>query len=218
MAGVKGQLQGRGVRRRQAILDAAIEVFAVRGFRGGALAEIGRRAGISAAGVLHHFGSKQALLLATIQERDRRSVPAASELSDLGGIEMIRGLLRFARQGVDEPGLDALHTMLLAEHLAQDSEVQQYFLERGRLVQIWLAEGIRTGQDRGEISAAVDPEATAAEILAFQEGASLLAQLDPGVSLIGLYEVYIDKLVAAISESEPVTAAGGLARRASDAG
>src|SRR5438445_6310992 len=117
MAGVKGQVQRRGVERREAILAAAIEVFAVRGARGGALAEIGERAGTTRAGVLHHFGSKEGLLLAAIKERDRRAGEDFVALGQEGGVALLRGLMRYAQQAEDEPGLSALHITLLVENL-----------------------------------------------------------------------------------------------------
>ena len=59
----------RGEQRRREILRTAVEVFGEQGFRGSSLREIAARVGISEAGLLHHFGSKAALLTATIEER-----------------------------------------------------------------------------------------------------------------------------------------------------
>jgi AcrR family transcriptional regulator len=204
MVGIKGQVQQRGIERRQAILEAAIDVFARNGFRGSAITEIGQQAGISGTGVLHHFGSKANLLMAVIQDRDRRAESEFRELAGTGGIEMLRGLMRYARQGVAEPGLNALHTVLLVEGLGQETLTHDYFLSRMRRIIKWIAEGLERGKQSGEIRADVETEQTAAAIVAFQEGASLLAQLDPTRSIVELYESYLDELISSIA-ADPAT-------------
>jgi AcrR family transcriptional regulator len=199
VAGVKGQVQRRGIERRQAILEAAIEVFARSGYRGSAMNEIGERAGITGTGVLHHFGSKAALLLATIRERDRRAEPGFRSLAELGGVDMLRGLIRYARQGETEPGLNALHTVILAESLEEGTPAHEYFLDRSRLITGQLAKGIDRGKEQGLIRVDVDSTATAAMVVAFQEGASLMAQLDPSLSLADLYDTFLGGLIHHIS-------------------
>jgi len=161
VVGVKGQVQQRGVERRQAILSAAIEVFARNGFRGSAINDIGARAGISGTGVLHHFGSKAGLLFAVIQERDRLAEVGFRDLADAGGLEMLRGLIRYARKGLEEPGLNALHSVLLVEGLGSDSITHDYFVARMGQVTRLLAEGLAQGQAAGEIRHDVDVDATA---------------------------------------------------------
>jgi AcrR family transcriptional regulator len=199
VTGVKGQVQQRGVARRQAIVEAAIEVFARTGYRGSAVNEIGELAGISGTGVLHHFGSKAALLLATIRERDRRAEPGFRSLAETGGTDMLRGLVRYARQADTEPGLNALHTVIMAESLGEDTPAHDYFLERSRRVMAQLASGIERGKELGQVRTDVDSAATAAMVLAFQEGASLLSQLDPDLSLADLYDSFLGGLITLLS-------------------
>src|ERR687898_3638484 len=63
----------RGIERREAIIEAALEVFAARGYRSGALGEIAARVDVTPAGILYHFGSKEGLLVAVIRDWDRRA-------------------------------------------------------------------------------------------------------------------------------------------------
>jgi AcrR family transcriptional regulator len=207
VVGVKGQVQRRGVERREAILDAAIEVFATSGARGGALAEVGRRAGTTRGGVLHHFGSKEELLLAAIKERDRRAGEDFLALAHQGGIAMLGGMTRFAEQNLREPGLSALHTTLLVENLHQASAARRYFARRATTVRQALASGLERGQERGEIRPDVDCLAEASGILAFQEGASILAQLDPTTPLTDLYRSFFDNLISRIATPTAASAA-----------
>ncbi len=55
---------------RQAILDAALECFAERGFHGVSVREIARAVGVRESGLYHHFGSKEALFDAVLFETD----------------------------------------------------------------------------------------------------------------------------------------------------
>ena len=57
----------RGVARRRLIIEAAMDVFTRKGFRSSSLSEVAEKAGVTAQGILYHFGSKQELLLAVIR-------------------------------------------------------------------------------------------------------------------------------------------------------
>ncbi len=48
-------------RNREAILDAALEVFSAQGFRGATLDQIAERAGLSKPNMLYYFGSKETI-------------------------------------------------------------------------------------------------------------------------------------------------------------
>lgn len=49
------------------ILRAALDCFAAQGYHGTSIREIASRAGLSVAGIYHHFSSKQALLVAVLE-------------------------------------------------------------------------------------------------------------------------------------------------------
>jgi AcrR family transcriptional regulator len=56
----------RGRRRREAVLDAAEELFLARGFLGVSMDELGAAAGITGPGLYRHVASKDALLMAVL--------------------------------------------------------------------------------------------------------------------------------------------------------
>lgn len=64
--GSAGRRPGRSDTRRQ-ILDAARTLFAANGVRGTSLRAVAAAAGVSHAMIRHHFGTKEALFLATVQ-------------------------------------------------------------------------------------------------------------------------------------------------------
>jgi AcrR family transcriptional regulator len=96
---------------RRAILDAAEELFAQRGYERTSLGEIGRRAGVSAALPAYFFGGKRALYEAVLErlllEREQRLEPlaarAAEELDRTGALRpalelLIDGYIDFLRE------------------------------------------------------------------------------------------------------------------------
>jgi AcrR family transcriptional regulator len=202
VAKLKAPLTGqarRGEERRSAIVAAAIDVFATRGFRSGALAEVGERVGVSPAAILYHFGSKEELLLAVIAERDRRAGADLAALPPKDGMAALRGAVRFAEQSEREPGLTALHTVLQIESLEPDSPAHAYFQLRSRLLREWVEKSLRAAKRKGEIRKDVDCAATAARVVAYLEGAAVLWLVDRSVSLVDLYRGFFADLTVALS-------------------
>jgi AcrR family transcriptional regulator len=196
MVGVKGQIQRRGVERRKAIVQAALELFAAKGARGTSVADVAERVGITPPAVLHHFGTKDDLLLAVVGERDRRSQGAFLDLLAEGGLAAIRNLAEVAEANENERQLVACYVVLEAENLQDDDVAHCYFLTRSRTMRQAITAALEKGQEAGEIRADVDCKAKADEILAFMAGAAVQWSLDPTMSLTGLYRTYLDGVVS----------------------
>ena len=64
--------------RRRDLLRAARDCFAEHGVDATSLRQIAARAGMTHTGLLHHFGSKEELVLAVLQERDREEERSAA--------------------------------------------------------------------------------------------------------------------------------------------
>lgn len=196
---LKGQAH-RGAQSRKAIVAAALEVFAVRGFRSGALAEIADRVGLTPAAILYHFGSKDALLVAVIAERDRRATDELARAPDGGsGLASLRGVMSIAELLEREPGLAALHTVLQVESFDRDAPAHDYFLERSRVVRAMVEEILVDAQEAGEVRPDVDCAAKACEFVAFQEGASVMWLLDDSLSIVDLYRSYVDAFIESVA-------------------
>jgi AcrR family transcriptional regulator len=83
--------------RREAILDAALELFRQRGFHSVGIDEIGTAAGISGPGVYRHFASKSSLLVALFDSITERMLVAADEIrkSECPPAELLDRLVAF---------------------------------------------------------------------------------------------------------------------------
>ena len=70
----------RDIQRRRELLDALIEEFATGGIGDRSLREVAAAVGTSHRMLLHHFGSREALLLAVVAEVERRQTGLLSEM------------------------------------------------------------------------------------------------------------------------------------------
>jgi len=103
---------GRGADTRERLLDAAERIFAERGFEGASMRAVTQAAGTSVSAANYHFGSKEALLRATLLRRvgplnDRR-------LERLDALEAEAG----GRPLKLETILDAFLRPVFEEHMA----------------------------------------------------------------------------------------------------
>jgi len=190
----------RGADTRRAILEAAMALYARGGVKGTGLAAIGQAAGVTHAGVLYHFGSSRELLLAVIDERDRRFWrETAVHWEGRVGLESLRQLPRLAEWNRENFELAKLYTILESENLDEDDEAHGYFLEHRRRVRRHVQRAIEEGQRRGEIWPEIDAGVKADEAVAFMDGAQMNAMLDPKVDIVAIFESYTDALVAQLA-------------------
>ncbi|MGH8882753.1 MAG: TetR/AcrR family transcriptional regulator, partial [Stackebrandtia sp.] len=98
------QREQRTALRRRQILRAATEIFGTRGYRNGSLSEIAEQVGITHAGILHHFGSKNQLLLEVLDYRDEVDVEDLEGQHPPEGMALFRHLVATARYNTDRPG------------------------------------------------------------------------------------------------------------------
>jgi AcrR family transcriptional regulator len=200
--GVKGQVQRRGVERRRQIVDAAIDRFASTGFRGTGLAAVAEAAGVVPSAIVHHFGSKEGLLQAVMEERDARTSADLASPAAPGGIAGLRHLVDIAAAVERERRLAELFTVLQVESFDPTHPLHDYFVKRSRIVRRQLEAVVRAGVEAGELRSDVDVSSVASEALAFMEGAQQVWLLDPGRhSLVELYRGYFERLIDALSTS-----------------
>ncbi|GGQ18738.1 TetR family transcriptional regulator [Streptomyces roseolilacinus] len=207
MAGVKGQVQKRGAERRRALVDAAITLFARNGVRGTGVAAVAERAGVTPSALIHHFGSKDGLLRAVLEELDRRALERLSATPEARPTvrQAFDWFVRDAEHtAAAERELAALHLTLTAESLEPGSVLHAWFRDRGRALRARLADVFRRAVADGSARADLPVEALAAEAAAFLEGVHLLWLLDPGkVDLVAVNRGYFDALAARIEPPAP---------------
>ena len=155
--------------RRAEILDAALEVFADAGFRSGSLREIADKAGMSQAGLLHHFGSKKRLLAAVLEHRDEINM-GFFDLNSRDGLAYMRGLLRLVAHNCSVPGLVEVYCQLSAEATSADHPAHDYFAARYVRIRKIMADSLRDVDAKGFLREGSDPDEVARDVLALSDG------------------------------------------------
>ncbi|MEY9213159.1 TetR family transcriptional regulator [Thermobifida halotolerans] len=140
-----------GATRRAAILRAAAELFAARGFRGVSIEELGRAVGTSGPALYRHFPGKEALLaaiLVDISERLLREGAArvAAHPDPADALDaLLRGHIAFA---LDEPEFITVHDREL-HNVPPEPQRRVRRLQRGYVEQ-WVAVLARLRPDTPE--------------------------------------------------------------------
>ncbi|MDO8147223.1 TetR/AcrR family transcriptional regulator [Isoptericola sp. b515] len=168
--------------RREEILAAAARVFGSKGYRAGSLAEVAEQVGITHAGVLHHFGSKDRLLWEVLEYRDRVDVEHLEGQHIPGGIELFRHLVTTARRNADRRGIVQAYTVLTGEAVTDGHPAADRARTRFGVLREDIASALRTVADeRGIDLAEQDAVRAASAVIGVMDGLQTQWLLDPEV-------------------------------------
>ncbi|ORB29617.1 TetR/AcrR family transcriptional regulator [Mycolicibacterium parafortuitum] len=182
-------LFAKGEDRRQRILAVAERLLARNGWRNTSLAQIAREAGVTPAGLLHHFESKEQLLNAVLDARDLDDDEHADRSGDL-----ITELSRVPKRFERAPELVGTFMVLLAENLSPDAPLHDRLHKRYRAAAEIIRDLIARGQEQGQYRTDFDAATKATEILAFINGMEIQWLLDPSIPLTEVYQGYAESL------------------------
>ncbi|WP_273379352.1 TetR/AcrR family transcriptional regulator [Symbiobacterium thermophilum] len=120
--------------RRAEILDAALRLFAEKGYAAATNAEIARAAGVTAAALYYYFPSKEELFRAAVRQHIGRFVPTIKELTeqgpaDSGSPESFRSILRSALAFFTEEKIQMVLRIVLAEG-PRRPEIRQIWIDQ----------------------------------------------------------------------------------------
>ncbi|MGI4732687.1 MAG: TetR/AcrR family transcriptional regulator [Janthinobacterium lividum] len=189
----------RGEQSRQAILDVAERHFGKMGYRGASTAGIANDAQISDPGLLHHFGSKDGLLMALLNRRYSRDSDKLRAGEHLSVEEMADNLEAITRENVDQRDEVRLTMVLLAESIAQDHPGHEYFQMRYARARAIVARQLKGVLADGEPDPKADPETLASLILAVLDGLQLQWLLDPEVDMVSAVQAFNRLLTTALA-------------------
>jgi AcrR family transcriptional regulator len=187
-------LFAKGEERRQRILGVAQRLLARNGWRGTTLGHIAKEAGVTPAGLLHHFESKDHLLHAVLDARDAYDIAHA----DTEG-ELVEQFGRVADRFHQAPELIGTFAVLLIENLEPDAPLHDRLLGRHREAVRIVSECIRRGQRAERYRTDVDPAVKAVEIVAFLNGMETSWLLDPSIPVDEVLQGYTRSLEAQLA-------------------
>lgn len=169
----------RGDLRRRRILEVAVDLFAARGFNDVGIAEIASAVGITPAGLLHHFPTKAALLLAVLQERELRVEQTLTRY--LGEKDdFITAFLQILEDNEKSPGLVQLFAVLSAESLSSTHPGHTWFVSRYEETISSAAAHLGTLIDESALPPGVTTETVARWMHGLADGLRIQWLLSPG--------------------------------------
>lgn len=180
----------RGERSKETILEAALPLFARQGYRGASLASIASAAGLTQPGLLHHFPSKEELLLGLLDWRDRDDGKRLSGLRDGDGLGYLERLEDLVAHNATAPELVALFTTLVGEGTSPEHPAHEYFVERYRRIRGRALRTLREGQHAGEIREDVDLETIVPLLFAVMDGLQIQWLLDPDIDMVASFDAF----------------------------
>lgn len=187
---------------RTALLEAAADVFARRGFHGASLEEIAETAGFTRGAIYKNFDNKEEMFLAVIDRRIEAQLAAFSTAFE---------------QGVDATDTDRVsehwHRIMVSdpEWLALTLEFRLYALRNPEVRERWVAHqrGFKkalVGFIEQQLAAqgltlSIPGEKLAGIVLPASQGFAEWAQLDPEEG--DNFAAFSDLLIAAVVEQQP---------------
>jgi len=187
--------------RRQEIVGAALQVFSEAGYHKGSIRDVARRAGLSQAGVLHHYPSKALLVEAVLDWRDQDAL-ARMGAEPPTGLAMLQALVDLAEHNATTPELVELHVALSAEGTAHDHPVHDYVVRRYSGVVAMITDAFEETAARGELQPGVDCRCSARTLVALMDGLQGQWLLDPGVDMAEELRRYLRPLLSVDLEED----------------
>jgi AcrR family transcriptional regulator len=174
--------------RRAEIVEAATRLIAERGYRGLTVQGVAEACDLTVAGVLHHMGTKDGILVAVLEHRDVVDVEAAQQLTH-GAAGPREHLDAIMARNAAQPEIVRLYSVLGAESLDAAHPAHAYFQRRYARSRAELAELLADSVD--------DPEGAAVQVLAAMDGLQLQWLRSPATfDLLNAWAVAADSILS----------------------
>ena len=167
----------KGEAKRREILEVALELIARNGYRRSTLREIAGAVGLTNAGVLHYFGSREELFAEVLRLRDS----VGSETMAEG--DALDQLLHVIAGNQSVPGLVHLYASLSAEAVDADHAAHEFFAARYETLRRHLADALGTAVADGRLRRDLDPERAARILIAVADGLQTQWLIDPTIDM-----------------------------------
>ena len=155
--------------KKARILSEALTLFSTQGYVATSLADIARASDISKAGLLHHYSSKDQLLAAVLDERDRRIVSRLPRPEE-GAEAALDAWVDMVAHNQRHPDGVALYTAMSAAVIDSKHQAHPWFREHLIGAISYLVEAFEHGKTTGEVREDAPSEQIGAASLRYQTG------------------------------------------------
>ncbi|WP_243077171.1 TetR/AcrR family transcriptional regulator [Microbacterium sp. SS28] len=184
----------KGVAKRAEILETALDVIAQNGYSGATVKELADAVGLSQNGLLHYFGSKDALFLEILRfHSDIVNVEVDPEHTDFTAGLLAR-ILAALSDSLEETGRSRLMLSVTMEATSEDHIAHDFIRYRYESFREVASAALTEMQTRGEFPADADPVAAAAVIASAFDGFVIQWMYDRSLDVVGQMAYMLDAL------------------------
>lgn len=173
----------KGRAKRAEILDAALEVIDKQGYAAATVKELADAVGLSQNGLLHYFGSKDALFGEILRRRDELAEIEINTQSPGFAEGLVEALLDAVDEETSSPGLAQLALRVTGEATEPDHLAHEFIGRRYELVRAVVRDAVTELQKTGRLAPEIDAEAVAALVFASWDGLRIQWMYDRTIDL-----------------------------------
>jgi AcrR family transcriptional regulator len=189
---------------RDALLDAAANVFAQRGFHGASLDDIAETAGFTRSAIYKNFGGKEDLFLAVMTRLNERSLRDFEELLPSGHAFdpefAAHAVTQKWREIMTPPELVALE-LEFNLYVLRNPDLRERVVAQRRTSRDMVARFMERQARASDVKLAVPIEDLASMFLTAADGFAIAAAVDPEKA--HLFEPFLELLLAAMTAPAP---------------
>jgi AcrR family transcriptional regulator len=158
--------------KRERVLREAFALFAERGYAATSLRDIAEAAEISKAGVLHHFGSKEAIYSEVLDRRDQRDF-VGMEAFDGDTWAFLERWVELVEHNSGEPAMVRLYSAMAADGVDADHPAHQWLHQHFVRAVQETAAVFERGKELGVVRPDAPSRELARTIVALSDGIQL---------------------------------------------
>lgn len=194
----------KGVAKREEILERALDVVAREGYGGASVKELAEAVGLSQAGLLHYFGTKEELFTEILRKRDEVDVANYRAPSIEGADSDVRdlrtGYLQIIRHNSEVPGLVQLFSRMAVDAADPEHPAHSFFLARGTELRDEFTHALAHQQRTGGLTDRIAPGTLARILQAVADGLQVQWMQDPTIDMAGIVDALFDALTPTPSD------------------
>lgn len=168
----------KGTKKREEILQAALRLFASDPGGGPSLREIAQAVGLTQAGVLHHFESKEHLYTEVLAARN-----ASSAVPHLGK-DPFRIMVGITDHNSHVPGLGHLFATMSVAAVSKDHTAHDFFQGHYSMIRGHIEPYLKELQRNSELDPALDAQKVTTMLIALLDGLQIQFLYDKRVNMV----------------------------------
>jgi AcrR family transcriptional regulator len=182
----------KGVEKRAEILDTALAIIARHGYGKATVKEIADAVGLSQNGLLHYFGSKDALFTEILRRRDEIDLATYGARSG----DLTSRLVELVAHNAAVPGFVELYARLTHEAVEPDHPSHDYFRDRYEAIREIGREVLGQLRADGDLPPGLDPDRLSPLLFAVIDGLQTQWLYDRDVDMPDLVRYFLGLLTA----------------------